>query len=331
MSETLLVPSKFDQDTLYDFFVKLDQLKQTNDVCIDFSALNFAYPTGMLVAGSKLRNWVYYRHQNGLKSRSDGISNSIQAHSYLSHVGFFDYIYMNEGNRIGQARGNINYLPITRIIRPEFNPCDQSLQDWYDSLQYEANKLAKVLIGSDKDEEAQKVYTYSIREIIRNAFEHSQAKECYICAQRWINGRVEIAVIDEGVGICTTLKESYELENDIIALETALRPGTSRTTKLSSGRNVFDNSGFGLYVLSKLAANVGWYALGSGEARIVGFGKAVYKDKFSFKGTFFGFKLFKRINNFSATLSEIISEGEKEAQLSGIQKRASGISKLIDL
>lgn len=325
---TIFFPTRFDRDTLYDFFEELDANLDTAEVTVDCSSLTYSYPTAMLVAGSKIRTWVRYRHSKKLVTKKAGVDNSRLVLSYLSHLGFFDYILMGEGKAVGQAPGSGDYLPITRISRPDFNSSNESVQEWYEKIMSVARGLARVVSGTVKDTQENRLYNYALREIIRNVFEHSGASECYVCGQRWYNGKVEIAVIDEGVGIAESLRKSFKLENDIEALNMAIKPGVSSTSNISQSENIYDNSGFGLYVLSQLASSFGWYVLGSGTSRIVGHNQNTTEEALNFSGTYFGMQLLNPPRQFSGTLDEIIAAGEEEAEASGISKKASGMSKL---
>lgn len=325
---TVMLPERFERDSLSTFFSLLERTANENTVTVDFSSLRYSKPTAMLVAGSRLRDWVKYRHGRGFTSIKSGINPNKTVHSYLMHLGFFNFIYMEEGSSIGEAKGNNRYLPITRITRPDFNPFDQPLADWYHSIQYESKRLATVLSAGNNA--CIEVYTYAMREIIRNVFEHSKAKECFICGQRWADGCVEIAVIDEGIGIATSLRDSYQINSDSEALELAVKPGVSRVNSKPENSNIFDNSGFGLYILAEIGKRYGWYALGSGSSRTIGTENKYWIEKFSFNGTFFGMSISKPITNFNYILNEIIKTGEKTSNIQGSKKKASGMSKLLD-
>lgn len=325
----VLVPSKLDRDTLSDLLVQLEAARDLDNVYVDFSRLRYSYPTAALVAGSNLREWIDYRGSCGYKSYKRGIDHSIDAHSYLMHLGFFDFIYMEEGNRVGEARGSLRYLPISKIQRPTIDAAGSSLENWYTVIEQDARRIAGILAGSYDDSQELRTYTYALREIIRNVFEHSKANECFVCGQRWYGGKVEIAIIDEGVGIASTLADSHQIKFDEDALSLAVRPGISRTNFLSIQDNIYDNSGFGLYVLSELAASFGWFALGSGSARLIGHRNARWTESSSFRGTFFGMRLYSAPKDFSSVLKDIIEAGEEDANIAGIHVRASGRSRFV--
>ncbi len=326
---TISFPRRFDRDTLTGFFAELDQCQAEPEVRLDCSTLRYSFPTAMLVAGSKIRTWVSKRHKDGLTTRKAGYQTLRDVHSYLSHLGFFDYILMGEGNAVGAARGSSTYLPITRLNKPEFD-ADSSTTVWYDQIHSAVRGLARVVSGTVEDNEENRLYTYAFREIVRNAFEHSGADECYVCGQRWYNGKVEIAIVAEGVGVTGSLRQSFDIDTDVDALNLAIQPGKSRTTFTDTSENIYDNSGFGLYVLSEIAKSFGWYVFGSGESRIVNAtGGYSVTEALKFKGTYFGMQIQNPPSQFSGLIKDIIAAGEDEAEASGIATKASGMSKFI--
>jgi len=322
-------PYKLEYNTTQEILDNLDNSLDVVGVTVDFSRLRFSTPTAMLVVGSKLRRWIEYRRVRGFGSWYTGISVSVKAHSYLMHLGFFDFIHSDEGKNVGEARGSENYLPIKRITRPNIDVHQTGVRRWYNVIEAEARQVAAVLVGSHDDTEELRTYTYCIREIIRNVFEHSEAEECYIVGQRWSNGHVEIALVDEGIGICNTLRDSEWSRSDAETLLMATQAGVSRTSQLHADQNIYDNSGFGLFVLTQLAASFGWFALGSGTAQLVGYKQDRFQVKSSFSGTYFGMKLFSPPQDFAAVLDDIIEAGEQEAKVAGINAKASGQSKLV--
>lgn len=335
---TVRLPATLDRYNLPVFFQELDATRDDQEVIVDFSTMRYSMPTGILVAGSKLREWVGYRQTNGYTSIGTGIDSAAnRVHSYLKHLGFFDYIGMeDEGNRVGEARGGQNYIPIRRIARPNIDVAGASpeewageIERWYAALEEDARLVAGVLAGSFDDSQGLRTYKYAIREILRNVFEHSQANECYIFGQRWANGHVELAIVDEGVGIGHTLADAHGANSDADALQLAVLPGVSRTGGEAHGQNVYDNSGFGLYILSELGANFGWFTLGSGSAFLYGIKRTRAIGPSSFRGTFFGVHFNATPCDIGSVLRDIIETGEREARAAGIQTRASGRSRIV--
>jgi hypothetical protein len=326
--KTIFFPSNFGRDTLNSFFKNLEENLNAPEILVDCTTLNFSYPSGMLVAGSKIRKWIKHRRENGLITKKKGSNSDENVHRYLRHLGFFDFIGLGEGNEVGEALGSMTYLPITKIEKPTFDLQTQNVQEWYDEIISQTRRFANLLSGTHDYTEENKLYHYALREIVRNVFEHSSTDECYLCGQRWADGRVEVAVIDEGVGISSSLKRSFEIDSEIAALRMAIKPGVSSTSKIAEIDNVYGNSGFGLYVLEQLASSFGWFMLGSGTAKIVSEGKVVNEQQLNFDGTYIGLRLNRAPSQFSGILDDIIIAGEHEAAVSGIKATASGMSKL---
>lgn len=322
-------PKQLDKDCLGDFFAQLADAKDHPErVTINFSSLEFSTPTSMLVVGVVLRNWVDYRKSLGLEVWRSELTDANVAQTYLMHLGFFDFIGVQQGKKVGEAKGSQTYLPITAIEKPADAAEAGELEVWYDSIQTVSRKLAGVLAGSHDESNELRLYTYAIREIIRNVFEHSGASECFVCGQRWSNGAAELVVVDEGMGISRSLRAAYEIGDDQEALKQAIRPGVSRTANLSQEENIYDNSGFGLFVLSEIGSNFGWFLLGSGQSKLLGEKKACSVSVSSFDGTYVGLRLNKTPSDMIGLLKDIISAGEEEAGLNGIAKKASAMSKL---
>jgi hypothetical protein len=323
------LPSQFIPSALSGLQADLAASQYAGSVNVNFSCLGFSKPLAMLVAGSYFRRWIKIRRDHSLSTTHSGIDVAINAHSYLMHLGFFDYAGMSSvGSKIGAAKGNTRYLPIREVKRSELEASvKETGEKLIDAIIFLSDGLANVLAGTDSGE-IKRGFSYSIREIIRNALEHSGSDSCFICGQRWVNGHSEIAIIDEGVGIHSTLSHVYEITDDS-SLQYAVKPGVSRTHSMTDDENVYKNSGFGLYVLSELGSSFGWFCLGSGSHKLIYKGGECLSSALPFDGTFVGIHLNSSPRNFADTLSEIVSCGEEEAQNEGRNAKASKISKTV--
>ena len=298
-------------------------------VIFDFSSLVFSHPLAMLMVAGGLRKLTKRRSQLGLSTAVSGLSSGIAAHTYLEHLGFFDFINLPNRNKLGSAKGSPRYIPIKRISRADFRVAEGDSKGLHDALIEAADVIALVLAGTDlKEYEVKRGLAYSIKEIVRNVFEHSGAGHCYVAGQRWGEGAVEIVIMDEGVGISKTLSESFVIESDRQALEYSIKPGVSRMSKVLDALNTSDNSGFGLYVLSQVGKRFGRFVLGSGMAALRHQqGTKLQFDATSFSGTFVGITLNERPSNFRSVLDEIVESGEAEAKLAGFPAKASESSR----
>lgn len=323
------MPASFKPDELALLEKRLRDSQLIDNVNVNFSSLIWSYPMAMLVAGSYLRRWIKVRRDNDLKTTYSGVSKKINAHTYLMHLGFFDYVGIKDvGSKVGEAGGSARYLPIREISLKVLNKSiEETGEKLIDAISFVAGSMARVLSGDDLSE-TNKVFSYSIREIIRNALEHSGAECCYICAQKWANGQSEIAIIDEGCGIYGSLSQVYEVdEND--ALGYALKPGVTRTKFLSEEENLHKNSGFGLFVLSEIGSSFGWFCIGSGRQKLILERKETTMSGLDFSGTFVGVHFRSHPKSFQGVLIDIIQAGEEESEKEGRHSIASALSKSV--
>lgn len=324
-------PSNFHTGSIDKFIFEIEQTKDySEEVKINFSHLCYSTPIAMMLVANTIRRWVRYRSRNGHLSSAKGFNEKNSAHSYLMHLGFFDFIFLNVGKKVGEAKGSSNYLPITRLKRPDIEVNSDNLNDWYQAIESQARRLAVLIQGSANETQDLKLYQYSLREIIRNSFEHSGSKDCYIYGQRWFDGKAEISVIDEGIGIIQTLKDIYPFKQEREILEESTKPGISRTMGYSDLDNIYDNSGFGLYILKHIGSSFGTFHLSSNDCRIEVSNNATNSFHSLFNGTCIGIKIERTPKDFRGLLSDIIQSGEEDLASEGTFRKASAKSKLVN-
>jgi len=328
MLNRIYLPQFLNEDLSREFPLALAAAASAKMVTLDFSTVEFAYPVGTLIVGREIRHFVRRRQEQRLLTMVAGIDDR-PAHSFLNFIGFLDFVGIPNKIKMGAARGSGSYVPIRRYSRAEVlgtQPDDKSI---HSAIVRRAEELADVLIGCRPETPSYQAVLYSLKEVIRNVFEHSGAPECFVAAQKWSNGVVEVGVIDEGMGIKASLQQAIECKDDLEAIRSAIQPGVSRAMKLDDTSNQHGNSGFGLYVLSELGRCFGRFTLGSGTAALQienGEARALIA---TFHGTFVGIKLADSIHDFGGVLNDIVSVGETDAEAAGIAARASRSSRSI--
>ena len=329
MSTVVDVPSSFARSTISAFVNALQDARDDDVVIVDFARLAYSRPLPMLVAGSAIKQFVGHRKEAGLVTKADGLDEDVAVQSYLQHLGFFQFIGLPFGKAVGQASGNAKYIPIECISRdslyarvdPVYRPLRQVIKE-------DTAALARVLLARETDEQSREALSYSLREVVRNVFEHSRADECFVCAQRWYDGSVQLGILDDGRGIPDSLADAYPGLTHRQSLEHAIRPGVSRVRDELENRH--DNSGYGLYVLSELGDECGWFSVGSGDYMLTR-AKSSRDDEIEeipFSGTFVGLHLDRGItSDFRTKVGEIIYSGEQEARMLGTNPEASRSSR----
>ncbi|MGE7023621.1 ATP-binding protein [Solibacillus cecembensis] len=306
------------------------------EVYVNAHNMNDVPPFGMLLVASKLRS-IRQANQHA-KFYINGIENK----SYAAHMGFFKSFNVGFGKSPGEACGNTNYIPITKLnvkeLRIESYNSDNGVVQ--SVIERKSRELAKVLTRGNLYVE--EIVTYSIREIMRNIVEHSTAEEIWFAAQYWSSkDTVEISLLDEGVGIkqAISINPNLVIKKPEDALLLSIEPGISGKAFKYKGReriqedSVWRNSGYGLYVTSKLCQLGGDFLICSGEKALHIKGDKHQVVDTNFNGTAIRMRMkVSEIANFKGNLvDEIVSKGEAIAKENGDRANitASKVSRIL--
>jgi hypothetical protein len=322
------VPRRLEESSVFPWREAVWDYVDESELILDFSQLNYAFPFGTLILAATIRGLNKHRELNGLNILMAGIDYSISAHSYLGHIGFFKFIGLESGNEPGQAFGSPTYIPITFITRRQLfqqNPKNMTILGA--AVQREAERLSRIVLAVNKPLLGHPV-PYCFREVIRNTFEHGETNTCIVSAQRWYDNTLEIAIIDFGRGIRDSLSERFTMSSDIEAIRYAIKPGVSRVDTSIKTDDIWANSGFGLYVLSRLSRETGHFLICSGNAALYADNHREIEPPYRFNGTAVKLMMARpRGVNVGEYIDRIIREGEEIASQESRPVRASKSTK----
>lgn len=247
---------------------QLARLPPAGTYAFNFGDWTFGDPFGLLVASDAIDRLRKDRPR--ARFRATGYEHC----GYTGHMGFFRRFGMPFGKAPGEATGSDTYLPIDFIdcehLRQQaadaYAEVGEFIDDW-------SKRVAALLLQTDAGALFDTVQ-YSLREVVRNVIEHSESASFGYCGQYWPSkNRVQIALVDRGVGLKKTLAANPRLtvDSDRDAIQLALMPGVSRKGVLPESRAAHDpwaNSGFGLYMTSRLCGEGGSFVLLSGSAAV---------------------------------------------------------------
>lgn len=260
----LEVPPETDFGRVARFLAELAAFDEASEVTLDFAGVGFTPPAWLVVMGGALRR--LRREHPELKCRAVNFRHM----TYAAHVGFFDHFGLRFGLKQGEAKGSDTYVPlIERETDDVRRAAALELIEVGDAIHADAERLATILTHQTEGD-LQDALAYSVREIIRNVVEHSEADSYTFAAQYWpARGMVELVVSDQGIGLAESLGENPRLTitDDADALTRAIEPGTSSKAWKSNKRdNAWANSGYGLFVTERLCrSGEGSFELMSGE------------------------------------------------------------------
>ncbi|MCC7118805.1 MAG: hypothetical protein IT310_09790 [Anaerolineales bacterium] len=199
-----------------------------------------------------------------------------------------------------------------------------------------SKRLSAVLLQQTEGP-AFEILAYSLREMLRNIVEHSQSETLAFCAQfRQRAKQAEIAILDTGIGIRSALANNPHLsiEADRQALNLAIMPGISGKMFKGVKKNPYDdwqNSGYGLYAVSRLCGHGGKFTLCSGDTALALKPESREYHRASHQGT--ALRIILSASEFKdakSTLAKIMKEGDKQAKEFGIQgAKASAASRAL--
>lgn len=262
------------------------RLGQHDEYFINFSRTRTLTPFGMLLAAAEL---------DRLRRSNNGAQISVGNYGHMgygAHMGFFQAFGTSIGKAPGEALGSKNYLPIT-IFRTDalIRSAAISGREVGDEIESECKRMAETLIGQGEGDVFD-AFAYSMREIMRNVIEHARADSVHICSQYWpTKGRAEVAILDCGIGLRDSIKSNPHIDasDDRKAIHYALMPAVSgkafKGAPAQRGARQWKNSGFGLYMTSRLCRNGGNFFIASGEKGVLltagTGGKRVFDTSFS--------------------------------------------------
>jgi ABC-type transporter Mla MlaB component len=332
---TLSIPAKLTLDAALTFTQQIGaQPNDLNFISFDFSNFGRVEPFGMLVVAHAIRQFKNRSPKTTIVPT--GLPQN-DAESYASHMGFFKACDISLGKNPGQAKGNTRYLPITYQSTADLATGGEHLGTQIERLSL---KLAQMLTQQTSGVLVDTL-TYSFREIIRNVAEHSQSPDFGYCAQYlYAEGTVEIALIDQGIGLRTSLAHNPfvapHLTDDRDALKYAIMPGISGKAYKGAPQkadDVWNNSGFGLYMNYRLCNEGGSFFIANGDAGL----HREHGDDNRYHNCHLpgvGLRLrldVSKLNHLDEMLKRFAKEGESVAQQfsEGAVPNASATSKMI--
>lgn len=305
---------------------KLYPFIDTPFVVFDFTGISYAKSIATAVFARELREVLLYRNERRLITKANIQIKTDVTCRYLDHMGFFDFIGVQHKGDLKTVRHRLEQQIEGRIPIIEYGylyfqrgtgydpmdgiiTYDQAEGSASDIIETESVKIVEALLGKISGNE---VLAYCVRELLRNCYEHSRADKYYVFGQTWNNGKSELVIMDYGNGLLKTLKKKYpELLDEQSAIIKAAEPGVSEAD--FTGKNRYENSGFGLYVLCQLAKRFGSLYIAS-NGTMVEYGKDGSVFKMRSKGTMVALQFRRMPDDFGATLGEIIEEGRKVAK-----------------
>ena len=236
-------------------------------------------------------------------------------------MGFFKAFGLDFGNSPGEAAGSSTYIPLTIIEVDDLqDEAARTFSHVGDIIENKTSGIAKILTRQEEGDLVDTL-TFSIREIMRNVVEHSQSDIIEYCAQYWPSKHlVEVAILDIGRGIKGGLSKNpfLVINSERDALHLALLPGVSG--KMYKGvkkreNDHWQNSGFGLYMTSRICRNGGSFFIASNDKSLLLTSEQKSDKECNYHGTALRLRIDTRsITNYKEMLDTYRNEGYESAK-----------------
>jgi hypothetical protein len=258
-------PSTYDVKAIFTFCNEIEQHCGADEVVIDFSNMGRIEPFTMVYVAK------YIREFNRRNKDTVVSCTGHESKDYAANMAFFRAFGLKHGREPNCVDGNDRFVPYT-ILRVQ-TIVDEATKEWeaeQEVIERRSAHLAEILAQQDSGNLVDAL-TFSIREIMRNVYEHSKSKSMEYCAQYWPSySKVEIAIIDNGIGLKASLKNNphVQIENHSDAIQQALMPAISSKNykgAIIDTNDPWHNSGFGLYMINRICRLGGSFLICSGE------------------------------------------------------------------
>jgi anti-sigma regulatory factor (Ser/Thr protein kinase) len=169
---------------------------------------------------------------------------------YLERMKLFDFLRVDSGIKIKEHEAAGRFVPLTQI--KDSKTLTKFITDVTPLLHLEPIHAEPI--------------RYIMSELIRNVLEHSLSEHgAIVCAQYYEKSNtIRVGIADTGIGIWKSIRESYQPKNDLEAIQMALTPGITGTTKRIGGTE--RNAGAGLFFIKSIASvNKDFFVMYSGK------------------------------------------------------------------
>jgi len=229
------------------------------------------------------------------------INGSSQSVSYIKTI-------LNQGSSKDRSYIPIEHFNINseKIDSIAFKVTEKIIQ--------KATKLSK----EDRDD-LTKYLKYLISEMMDNVISHASSKaDGFVTAQFYpTKKKVQVVIIDNGVGLLKTLSTKYELQDEQEAILKALEKEVTGSNKFESYNNIPKHAGLGLYFLSKIIEHTkGSLLIVSNDTMYRADKDNFLKLKTSLGGTMIAFEILNSEleYEFEQLFKIIQSEGDEEVE-----------------
>lgn len=189
---------------------------------------------------------------------------------YFERMGLFKFLKIESGINVTEHESAGRFIPLTQIKNS--TELTKFISDMIPLLHLDPKQAEPI--------------RYIVSELVRNVIEHARSEYGAILSAQYYkkSNTIRIGIADTGVGVKKTINNSYSAKTDLEAIQLALTPGITGTTRREGGTEF--NAGAGLFFIKSIAnVNRDFFIIYSGSAiykllKKTGSGLKLYSDPF---------------------------------------------------
>lgn len=297
---------------VYDMRWDRIDLSYEDRCIIDMTECTFGEPLPLMIFATKCRDLI----RNNPRVIFTLRTRPSDFRGYADHIGMFRFMGFPRGNMPNSARSSKTFIPISvfQISKIKEQAADAPIGKF---IQVYSRKMAQIL-SQEKNGETYDLFEYCLREMMRNAAEHSNGKNLVVFGQYWpVRGNAEIVICDDGVGVAEKLYENEYINcsTNREALKFAILPGISGVSRQERFQQdeFWGNSGFGLYVTSRFCSEFGSFRMISGNDGLTLANGYQTEHPWTFPGTCVQLQFStKKAAGRVSRIGELVEEGKNE-------------------
>jgi len=320
------MPRSLSPEKAAGFATRLFAKAASTDLDIEFGGLVDVAPYGVLLAAAAIRQLVRARSAMGLHTGYAKLP-ATDATLFLRKIGFFRFVGIEHGDWPRAIfREDHTFIAISEIPRIVLDETGNRIQN---DLKAISDQVAAYFCSQTVPSDFADPLSYCVRELVRNSFEHAGVDVVHFLIDMSNPRSAELAILDEGIGIAESLGHAFGVLTPRNAVTLALKPGITEYQGPETS-DQWQNTGFGLYVLSELGRQFGSFSICSSGSQLTVFGKrSAVSPAIPVNGTVAGLRLhLEEPEYFSNIRAQIVARGEMEAaKIPGARTQASAASR----
>ena len=309
--------------------LQYDDIKSSDKLTFSFSNLKFIEPAGAVLFLSTIDMLAEEGVSYDFEPIDDIHSSAV---SYGKNLGIFQQLNLCQDHsyKLGKT-----YISPKKVAIKDVHELNPQIEKFYEKFSNGIVSHSITMLDYSVEDEVKELFTFVVRELIRNIFDHSLTNHFYFASQKYPKSEfVEVVICDEGCGLRATVpfdveERWYDQDTDENAIRKAVLPGITAESNHAYASEDYKNSGYGLALVRKIIEKTdGEFGIATGTKAINFHKSGESVNECHIKGTLVRMRI--NVHNLSTiNFRELVSEAQNEAKKYGVYREPSRASQTL--